>query len=457
MSVLLDQLTSGIYTASLSDGATLMMESKLQHLIHPVDELLKHLNVDRLTSRLAELGTIGRTPGNGLTRLAGSPSAALAERRVAEWMCEAGLRVCRDSVGNLFGSLAPHIPPTVMIGSHLDTVVDAGQFDGCLGVLAGIEVAAAIGATLGTETAVAVAAFANEEGVRYQPDLMGSSVYAGLLRSEDALAAVDSDGTSYAAALAEAESDEVVALPFGQPSRPSYYVELHIEQGPTLHELGRPVAAVAGIQGFRWFEIDVRGVANHAGTTPMKHRRDAVAASTDILSGLLADGRAPDTGDFVVTCGTFRVESGAINTVPGRAVFTLDMRDPDFGNLDLAVQRLRQACLQAERTHGVTVEVRELASQPTVLFDRELVALATASVAAETGTPLTVMSGAAHDAQVLQRLCPTVMLFAPSIGGVSHSPTELTDEADIATSTRSLLRLVHMLLTKDILSKGLLL
>jgi beta-ureidopropionase / N-carbamoyl-L-amino-acid hydrolase len=289
------------------------------------------IDPDRLLARLRQLGGIGRDGDGRLVRLAASDADRQGRDQFVAWAEASGLAVKVDRIGNIFALWsAPenaHEAP-LMLGSHIDTVIDAGIYDGCYGVLAGLEVVATLKeAGLMPRRPLVVAAFTNEEGVRFSPDMLGSLCFAGGIGPEEALAARGTDGKILADELARigyAGSDEI--------ARPAAYIELHIEQGPVLEREGVAIGAVENLQGISWQRITLDGVANHAGTTPMTMRRDAGAAAAAVITFLQAHARASKTGT-VATVGTITFEPNAINVIPARAVFTIDLRDPDEASL----------------------------------------------------------------------------------------------------------------------------
>src|SRR5260370_22131911 len=234
------------------------------------------INPDRLLGRLRTLGEIGRDPEGRLVRLAASDADKFGRDTLVAWLRSARLDIKIDRIGNVFGMWAPNgvgEGSPVLIGSHIDTVIDAGALDGCYGVLGGLEVVETLrDAGVVPHRPIAVAAFTNEEGVRYAPDMLGSLVYAGGLDIEEALAKVGVDGTVLGDELARIGYAGSVEPGF---LRPSAYVELHIEQGPILERDGVAIGAVENLQGISWRRVTLDGVANHAGTTPMSMRRDA--------------------------------------------------------------------------------------------------------------------------------------------------------------------------------------
>lgn len=395
-----------------------------------------------LVSRLRQLGQIGRDEHGRLSRLAASDADKAGRDLFVHWAEAAGLDVEIDRIGNIFATLRPASGAggaPIMVGSHIDTVTDAGILDGCYGVLAGLAVVEAIRASGAEPPApITVAAFTNEEGVRYAPDMMGSLVYSGAMDAEEALAARGSDGTMLGEELARIgyAGDRMAGL-----TKPRAYIELHIEQGPILEREGVSIGAVENLQGISWQRVTVEGMANHAGTTPMSMRRDAgqaAARAIAFLSDRLRGGDAPT----VATVGCLAFHPNAINVVPGRATFTVDLRDPDAGRLAEEERIFRAYLDQLAAGEGVSITVERLARSEPVIFDPGIVQ-AIEDAARNMGRSVRRMtSGAGHDAQMMARVCPAAMIFVPSRGGISHNPAEHTDEEDLVTGATLLLEVV---------------
>jgi N-carbamoyl-L-amino-acid hydrolase len=403
------------------------------------------VDAGRLLGRIETLGQVGRDGSGRLTRLAASDADKAARDVLRGWMTAAGLEIAVDRIGNMFG-LWPGAGASgqgpVLIGSHIDTVVDAGIHDGAYGVLAGLELVETLKAAgIAPARPIAVAAFTNEEGVRYAPDMMGSLVYAGGLPAEVALASTGEDGTVLGEELAR-----IGYLGPHEPGflRPAAYLELHIEQGPVLEREGAAIGAVENLQGISWQRIAIEGAANHAGTTPMSMRRDAGMAAARVMQFLhdhVTAGNAPT----VATVGCIRFEPNAINVIPSRAVFTVDLRDPDEDRLKAAEAALAGFLDRLNRPEGFGVSAQRLARFEPVRFDPDLVGQIEAA-AERRGLPVRRMtSGAGHDAQMIARLCPAAMIFVPSRGGISHSPHEHTAAHDLVAGANVLLDVVHRL------------
>ncbi len=378
-----------------------------------------------LVDRLAALGAIGSTGDGGCCRLALTDADRAGRDIVCRWMRELGLAVQVDPVGNLFGwragteeGLAP-----VMTGSHIDTVATGGRYDGNYGVLSGLAVVqalAAAGAT--TRRPLVVAAFTNEEGARFQPDMLGSLVYSGGLSLADAHATRAIDGAQLGDELRRIGYVGDAPLPLAVPHA---YVELHIEQGPVLDAAGETIGVVRGVQGISWQGITFEGQANHAGTTPMRLRHDAGHAAAAVAC-FVRQLTLELGGDQVATVGSFQLQPGLVNVIAGRAEITVDLRNTSEAALREAESRLALFLDELARAEGVAIEARTLARFEPVPFDAGVVELIARQARRLGHEPRSMSSGAGHDAQMLARLCPAAMIFVPSVRGISHNPAEHT-------------------------------
>lgn len=399
------------------------------------------IDAARLLDRLHRLGETGRIDGV-LTRLAASDADRAGRDLVAGWMRDAGLAVEIDQVGNLFGIWHAGDPTAdpVLIGSHIDTVINAGIYDGCYGVLAGLAVIEALqSAGVAPARPIAVAAFTNEEGVRYAPDMLGSLVHAGGLSVDAALATIGTDGTTLGAELAR------IGYAGPRPPgflRPHAYIELHIEQGPILDAERLPLGAVENLQGISWQRITIDGTANHAGTTPMAMRRDAGLAAARIITHL-RDRLAGTNAPTVATVGCLSLEPNAINVIPARATLTVDLRDPDETRLLAAEAALAHFLATLAETEHVTITTERLARFQPVTFDPTIVATIEHAATQRGLRTRRITSGAGHDAQMMARLCPAAMIFVPSIDGISHNPREHTPAADLEAGANVLLDVIQ--------------
>ncbi|TAY71542.1 Zn-dependent hydrolase [Rhizobium leguminosarum] len=408
------------------------------------------IDAARLLGRIRTLGEIGRDTDGRLIRLAASDTEKLGRDRFVGWIEGAGLEVAVDRIGNIFGIWKPEgtvDAAPLMLGSHIDTVIGAGIYDGCYGTLSGLEVIETLKAEgLTPSRPIVVAAFTNEEGVRYAPDMMGSLVYAGGLDVETALATIGTDGTML--------GDELERIGYAgehQPGflRPHAYIELHIEQGPILECEGIPVGAVEHLQGISWQRVVITGDANHAGTTPISMRRDAGHAAARVVTFLRDRAKASNT-PTVATVGCMRFEPDVINVIPSRATFTVDLRDPDEDRLreeETALTNFLEI-LSTEEQVGISVE--RLARFEPVKFDQGIVGLIEKAARNRGLACRRMTSGAGHDAQMIARIAPSAMIFVPSIGGISHNPKEYTADEDLVAGTNILLDIVRRLATEGL-------
>jgi len=391
----------------------------------------------RLMARLAELAAIGATADGSCCRLALTDEDRAGRDLVVRWMRELGLEVRIDPVGNIFGLRrgAEDVEP-VMTGSHIDTVRTGGRYDGNLGVLGGLEVVQVLNeAGIVTRRPLAVGVFTDEEGARFAPDMLGSLVYAGGLPLAQAYATVSIDGKVLKEELARIGYLGDAPLPL---ARPHAFVELHIEQGPVLDSEGITIGAVENLQGISWQEVSITGQSNHAGTTPMRLRHDAGYCAAAIGHFLRQLAREIG-GSQVATVGKVDLHPNLINVIAARARLTVDLRNTDEALLAAAERRLAGFLEQLAADEGVRVEAKTLARFEPVLFDKGVADLIarTAVRLGHSCRPMT--SGAGHDAQMMARLCPTAMIFVPSVGGISHNPAEHTEPAHLAAGADVLL------------------
>ncbi|NCB15290.1 MAG: Zn-dependent hydrolase [Synergistales bacterium] len=396
---------------------------------------------DVLLGQIESLASVGLDSEGGRTRLALSESEKAGRDLVVRWMEEAGLEVRVDRIGNIFGILRGAdggLGNGLMIGSHIDTVIHAGPFDGCYGVLSGLAVLRAFReAGVVPPRPLAVAAFTNEEGVRFQPDMLGSLVAAGGMPLGEALNIADGQGCTVGEALA------AIGCSGGEEPGfllPSEYLELHVEQGPRLDAEKKRIGVVEGVQGISWWRVTVEGTANHAGTTPMKMRHDAGYAAA-LVSVFLRE-RSLSSGTTLATVGTIAFEPCAVNVIPSKAVFTVDLRDPDGAKLTEAEEGLAAFLEKTALEEGVRISSEHLVRCEPVVFDRELVQTVEDAAVSKGYSSMRLVSGAGHDAQMMAGVCRAAMIFVPSIGGVSHSPDEKTSAGDLLAGVDVLLDVV---------------
>jgi len=406
------------------------------------------LNGALLLQQIRALGQVGADATHGgRTRIALSDAEKAGRDLLVGWMRELDLDVQVDRIGNIFGTLRAAADSgeqrPLMMGSHIDTVTNAGALDGCYGVLAGLAVIRAYrDAGRSPERSITVGAFTNEEGVRYQPDMMGSLVYAGGLPLQQALDTLGTDGTRL--------GDELARIGYAgtlEPGAivPHEYLELHIEQGPILEAENTLIGVVENLQGISWQQVEVKGHANHAGTTPTHLRHDAGFVASAIVAELRA--MAVDSGTTLATVGCMQFEPNVINVIPRKATFTVDLRDPDETCLAYAENRLSQYLEALAEREGVTITTERLVRFEPVIFDAGLADAIEASAQRFGFSHRRMTSGAGHDAQMIARIAPAAMIFVPSQGGISHNPREHTDDEQLIQGAQVLLDVVSRRLT----------
>ncbi|WP_085664885.1 Zn-dependent hydrolase [Pseudomonas sp. B5(2017)] len=406
------------------------------------------LNGALLLQQIRALGQVGADATHGgRTRIALSDAEKAGRDLLVGWMRELDLDVQVDRIGNIFGTLRAAADSgeqhSLMMGSHIDTVINAGALDGCYGVLAGLAVIRAYrDAGRLPERSITVGAFTNEEGVRYQPDMMGSLVHAGGLPLQQALDTLGTDGTRL--------GDELARIGYAgtlEPGAivPHEYLELHIEQGPILEAENTLIGVVENLQGISWQQVEVKGHANHAGTTPTHLRHDAGFVASAIVAELRA--MAVDSGTTLATVGCMQFEPNVINVIPRKATFTVDLRDPDETCLAYAENRLSQYLEALAEREGVTITTERLVRFEPVIFDAGLADAIEASAQRFGFSHRRMTSGAGHDAQMIARIAPAAMIFVPSQGGISHNPREHTDDEQLIQGAQVLLDVVSRRLT----------
>ncbi len=396
-----------------------------------------------MMERLAELARCTDEPG-ALTRLYLSPAHVQATLLVQAWMRQAGMQAGIDAVGNVVGRYAGAATgaPALLLGSHIDTVRDAGRYDGNFGVVAAIAAVAGLHAA-GTRLpcAIEVIAFGDEEGVRFPATLTGSRAVAGTLDAA-ALDVRDADGVVLRDALAAFGGDPERATRIGRdPAAVAGYVELHIEQGPVLEQQALPVGIVTAISGATRFAVAIGGEAGHAGTVPMAMRRDALAAAAEMI--VAVNRLARDTPGLVGTVGRIAARPGAVNIIPAAVDFSIDLRAADDATRRDAGARIERDLAAIAAAHGATLAMtrtHEAAATPCAPWLQQQLAEAVASAGIR---PLHLPSGAGHDAMAMAALCPVGMLFVRCAGGISHNPAELITAEDAACALDVLCRFLR--------------
>ncbi|MDE1164768.1 MAG: Zn-dependent hydrolase [Pseudomonas sp.] len=399
----------------------------------------RHIDSERLWQSLMELAQLGATAKGGVCRLALTDLDRQARDLFVQWCTAAGCTVTVDEVGNIFArrpgrnpSLAP-----VMTGSHIDTQPTGGKFDGCFGVLAGVEVLRTLN-DLGVETEapLEVVVWTNEEGSRFAPCMMGSGVFAEKFTLAQTLAKTDADGVTVGQALnaiGYAGSRKVSGHAVGA------YFEAHIEQGPILEDERKTIGVVLGALGQKWFDLTLRGVEAHAGPTPMHLRKDALVGAAAVVAAV----NAAALGHQPHACGTvgcLQAYPGSRNVIPGEVRMTLDFRHLEPARLDSMIAQVRQVIESTCTQHGLTFELTPTADFPPLYFEQGCVDAVRSAALGLGLSHMDIVSGAGHDAIFLAELGPAGMIFVPCENGISHNEIENAAPADLAAGCAVLLR-----------------
>jgi N-carbamoyl-L-amino-acid hydrolase len=406
------------------DGTSTMPHSNLR------------INGARLLARLEELRLKGDTGDGGSRRLALSDTEKAGRDLFVSWLKAAGLEVHVDKIGNIVGVLKGETDAApILLGSHIDTVGSGGKYDGALGTLGALEAIETIReAGITPKRSMAVIAFTNEEGARFQPDILGSCVWTGDTSVAEAYAQKDPEGKTV--------GEELARIGYVGSAEPGFlkahaYLELHIEQGPILDAEGGGVGAVTGVQAIWWSELTLTGEPNHAGTTPMVYRRNAGLAAARIM--LFVDQLTRDIPGTVANVGRLVMEPGNVNVVPGRVTMTLDLRNPDDNRLAEVERRFDAFRNELQQETSIRIEQRELARFPAQPFDEVMISAVETAAKSQGHKVRRMHSGAGHDAQMMATIVPTAMIFVPSVKGISHNPAEFTKDVDCIAGTNILL------------------
>ncbi len=407
-----------------------------------VAQISLRINADRLLAHLEQLATLGRGPG-GTSRVAYSEADRQARAQVIQWMQAAGLEVEIDAAANIVGRRSgsePERPPLVM-GSHIDTVPNGGNYDGTVGSLSAIEVAQTLHEQgIALRHPLEVVIFQNEEG-----GLIGSRAWIGELSPEE-LDHLSHSGKTIREGIRFLGGDlERLDKAVRKPGDIAAYLELHIEQGPVLYEEQIDIGVVEGIVGIRWWRVTWEGMANHAGTTPMDRRRDALLAAAQFIQAVHRIVTS-EPGRQVGTVGQIEAYPGVPNVIPGRVVCSLELRDLDEAKIQRLYTVIEKEAQAIARSSGVTVRFEPInvnKPAPTDSRVRDVIEAAAQDLGLSTKR---MPSGAGHDAQDMTRLGPTGMIFIPSVDGISHAPKEYSHAKDVTNGANVLL---HALLRLD--------
>lgn len=391
-----------------------------------------------IVARLTQLAALGRYEG-GIDRGLATPQERAAREHFAQWSRANGYILSQDRVGNLFARRegSRKNAPSILAGSHLDTVRTGGAYDGAYGVAGALCALELLDArNIITEHPIEATAWVGEEGSRFPLGCLGSAVFAGLTPADDALALADETGVTLREALANEMSGLLHGVPQRTDANVAAYLELHVEQGPILERAGVRLGIVTAIAAQRRFHVTLEGDSGHAGTVPMAGRSDALMAASEII--LAIESTARDLGDAVVTVGRMSVEPGSTNVIPARVKFSVDMRSPSDGHVEAVERSLHDAVSRAQSSRKIRPSLKTLEGRkatPMTPHMRDAVRRAADSTGERS---IDVPSGAGHDTMCVAAIAPVAMLFVPSIGGVSHVGVEKTSDADLELGVEAL-------------------
>ena len=404
------------------------------------------VNNRRLMRDLNAIGRIGIGNRGAVTRLVFSIKELRSRQVLIHLMRQAGLTVRIDAIGNIFGRFEGSDPgaPAVLAGSHLDTVIHGGKYDGPVGVIGALEAVRTISENkIRVSSPLEVVCFVGEESSRFGFSTLGSSLAAGEVRADDLTHAVDPQGTKLENVLASLGITRRNLKSIRRdPQTLKAYLELHIEQGPILEAKGKRIGLVTSIAAPSRFRIILKGRADHSGTTPMNMRRDALVASAQLIEYIEKICRqysSMEKGRVVGTVGAIKVEPGVINAVPGRAELAIDIRGASAQSKNRVARQVKQQARVIAKKRGIGVEVLTIREEDPVPLDKRLLRL-TRELCDEKQINYEIMpSGAGHDAMQMAKITPAAMIFVPSKRGISHNPLEWTDPKDIALGTQLLM------------------
>lgn len=399
----------------------------------------------RAEAMLSALGAIS-TESQRLIRLYLTPEHRKAADLIGSWMREAGMSVTEDALGTVRGHWRPELEKRLLIGSHIDTVIDAGKYDGPLGVVAGILAVRELAArNVDLPFGIDVLAFGDEEGSRFRTTLAGSSASAGVF-DRTSLAFPDRNGISLADAIAAYghNTDDIPAAAY-DPADVVGYIELHIEQGPVLEAQGQPLGVVTGIVGQSRMRVVVLGEAGHAGTVPMHMRHDALVGAAELM--LLIEQTAVENRDdgMVATVGRIEASPGATNVIPGRVGFSLEFRSSSDDKRKAAIEQIKTDSQRIGMKRKLEFAFEPFHETDTTACTPALQDLMADAIGSLGYKAIRLPSGAGHDAQVMAKLCPMAMLFVRCRGGISHNPAEFASEPDMGLSVVALVRFIEAL------------
>ncbi|WP_330210209.1 Zn-dependent hydrolase [Pseudomonas sp. AM4(2022)] len=411
----------------------------MNSLAQPLQSNAPLINRDRLWQSLMDLAQLGATAKGGVCRLALTDLDRQARDLFVQWCEAAGCSVSVDAIGNIFARRPgrnPALPP-VMTGSHIDTQPTGGKFDGCYGVMAGLEVIRTLNdLQIETQAPIEVVVWTNEEGSRFPPCMMGSGVFAGKFDLQETLDKRDDQGLSVGSELQRigyAGDRAVLGHPVGA------YFEAHIEQGPVLEDQAITLGVVMGCLGQKWFDLTLTGVEAHAGPTPMHLRKDALVGAAEVVSAVnrIAHQHQPHACG---TVGCLSLHPGSRNVIPGQVHMTIDLRHLHADKLQAMVNQVRSVIQDSAARHGLTFELTPTADFPPLDFHPTCVNAVREAAQALGLSHMDIVSGAGHDAIFVAELGPAGMIFVPCEGGISHNEIENAAPDDLAAGCAVLLR-----------------
>lgn len=387
------------------------------------------------------MGKVGATDSGGISRYTLSQADKEARDLLVEWMEELNLKVRIDDVGNIYGRKEGSLPgkKPIVLGSHLDSIINGGKFDGILGIICGLEIIKTLEENgVVTKSPIEIVNFTNEEGVRFKPLMAGSGIISNDYDINDIYQEIDSEGKVF---FEELNKIGYLGDINNRLKEAAAFIELHIEQGPLLDIEKIPIGIVENILGFTWLEVTVIGQAENSGPTPMRCRKDALSGAAKMITAIQ---KIPEnmSEDAITTVGKIEAEPGSINTIPGKVTFTIDIRDKDFNKQIEGINRIKYTLEEIAKNENLVIEFKEIETMKPIAFSEELSCILK-STAKELGYQWrSITSGAGHIATFMNNFCHTCMIFVPSINGFSHSPKEFTDWKDIEKATNLLLNAV---------------
>lgn len=403
------------------------------------------INYQRFIETLNTSSETGKVNKTGLYRLALSDEDKQMRDMFKQWMIDEGLEVRVDDIGNMYGRReGKEDKSPVLIGSHLDTQPYGGRFDGVLGVLLSLEIIKTLNDyNIETTRPIEIVNFTNEEGARFEPPMMASGTLSGNFSKEYVYSRKDQNGFLFENEL------ERIGYRGTEENRIKdihSFLEVHIEQGPKLEEQNTEIGVVTGIQGTDWLEIVIEGKSNHAGTTPMNHRKDPLMAAAEFIKNI--EQKAIDDS-LVLTIGKFETAPGAVNVIPGKVKFSLDIRSEEGARRESFIEYLKEELNNLSGERNVSTEINHLWHSPTVHFNRGVLDTIESNNEKLGLTTMHLMSGAGHDARYISEIAPSAMIFMPSIDGISHDISELTLDEDIFKCGTLFLEVVRELADKE--------